>query len=150
MRREGLDQVRAMPLWGCERQFFEPAVEESPGDIDIHFVGSLNPALHHDRLPRLGRLASLGRKRRVADAMASGAVVLKRAGNRELSGPLRAGENISPTRPRTSNRCSTTTLRMKSSGAPWRRRRRANRRGAFPLTISGPTRSHTSNGSGMA
>jgi GT2 family glycosyltransferase/tetratricopeptide (TPR) repeat protein len=59
MRRQGWTHVRKANLYGPERAFLEMAVEESPRDIDVLFVGNLHAAVQRSRLPWLGRLARL-------------------------------------------------------------------------------------------
>ncbi|MGE3804185.1 MAG: glycosyltransferase [Gemmataceae bacterium] len=62
--REGLEQARVANLFGCEQSFLsiQPAPER---DIDILFVGNLNPAVQAERLAWLGRLSRLCDRRRV-------------------------------------------------------------------------------------
>ena len=66
MAREGIAHAQAFNIFGCERAYLEPPLEEKPRDIDVLFVGNLHPAVQRERLPWLGRLARLGDHRRVA------------------------------------------------------------------------------------
>src|SRR6185295_12623866 len=74
---EGLHQVRAANLYGCERRFSadaDTANETKPldnstperRDIDILFVGNLNAAVQRERMSWMMRLARLGKRWRVA------------------------------------------------------------------------------------
>jgi GT2 family glycosyltransferase/tetratricopeptide (TPR) repeat protein len=63
---EGLAHTRSANLFGCERSFLDYVWPDCPRDIDILFVGSLQPAVQRERLPWLGRLARLGEIYRVA------------------------------------------------------------------------------------
>ena len=67
MGREGI-VARAANLCGCDRLFVEGDDASSPPglrDIDVLFVGNLNPAVQRERAPWLMRLAHLGRRWRV-------------------------------------------------------------------------------------
>jgi hypothetical protein len=55
----GLRQARPANLYGSGAAFLEPFREEGPRDIDVLFVGNLNPAVQRQRMPWLGRLARL-------------------------------------------------------------------------------------------
>jgi tetratricopeptide (TPR) repeat protein len=67
MAREGISHCRAANYPGRGRAWLEAAW---PGagdrDIDVLFVGGLHPAVRHERLAWLGRLARLGERCRVA------------------------------------------------------------------------------------
>jgi glycosyltransferase involved in cell wall biosynthesis/Tfp pilus assembly protein PilF len=83
MKREGLGAVWAANLCGSERLFVEKGLESSPAspdqeyhspptthhspaqDIDILFLGNINPAVQKERMPWLARVARLSRKHRV-------------------------------------------------------------------------------------
>jgi glycosyltransferase involved in cell wall biosynthesis len=65
LQQEGFRQARAGNLAGCERAFLETAWPDGPRDIDVLFVGNLNPAVQRERLPWVGRLARLGRRWKV-------------------------------------------------------------------------------------
>jgi glycosyltransferase involved in cell wall biosynthesis/tetratricopeptide (TPR) repeat protein len=65
LSRVGISQARSANLYGCAPSWLEQASDEAERDIDILFVGSLHPAVQRERLPWLGRLARLGRRRRV-------------------------------------------------------------------------------------
>jgi glycosyltransferase involved in cell wall biosynthesis len=68
-RRAGFDHVHAANLHGLGREFFDEWDEESPGrDIDVLFVGSMNPAVHRDRVRWLGRVARLADRHAVTIA----------------------------------------------------------------------------------
>jgi hypothetical protein len=58
-RREGLDHVRPGCIYCCERAFLEPT-PPTQRDIDVLFVGNLQPAVDREQLSWLGRLARLG------------------------------------------------------------------------------------------
>src|SRR5207248_1974785 len=64
--RAGLGNVRAANLAGCERPFLEAAGPDGPRDVDVLFVGNLNPAIKRQRMPWLRRLARLGERWRVS------------------------------------------------------------------------------------
>ncbi len=66
MAREGI-AARAANLCGCDRMFTSngEAPEAGLRDIDVLFVGNLNPAVQRERTPWLTRLARLGRRYRV-------------------------------------------------------------------------------------
>lgn len=63
---EGIGHARSANLFACQRDFFEKFAPGDSRDIDILFVGNLNPSVHLDRLPWLARLARMGRRWRVA------------------------------------------------------------------------------------
>ncbi len=73
MAQEDIAASRAN-LFGCDRAFVEDSSQsvdtanQSPPpirDIDVLFVGTLNPIIQRDRVPWLARLANLGRRWRV-------------------------------------------------------------------------------------
>jgi glycosyltransferase involved in cell wall biosynthesis/predicted Zn-dependent protease len=64
--RAGLGYGRVGNLFGLERGFLEEPIGEGPRDIDILFVGNVQPAVQRERLPWLARLARLGERWRVA------------------------------------------------------------------------------------
>jgi GT2 family glycosyltransferase/predicted Zn-dependent protease len=68
LAREGIPHAQPANLYGYERAFLDlptpPAA--TPRDIDVLFVGNLNPGVQRGRLPWLGRLARLGKCWRVA------------------------------------------------------------------------------------
>jgi GT2 family glycosyltransferase/tetratricopeptide (TPR) repeat protein len=76
LQREGIVNARFANLQGCESSFLAKAsAEHADGtpntngiarDIDILFVGNLNPAVQRERLAWLTRLARLGKRYRVA------------------------------------------------------------------------------------
>jgi tetratricopeptide (TPR) repeat protein len=59
LARDGLPHARAANLFGCERADLEADGPEGPRDIDVLFVGNLQPAVQRERLPWLARLAAL-------------------------------------------------------------------------------------------
>src|SRR6267154_6789069 len=59
LTQEGLSQARVGNLFGCEQPFLQNPASAIPRDIDILFVGNLNPAIHRERLTWLGRLVRL-------------------------------------------------------------------------------------------
>ncbi len=61
MRRQGLDHARYANLYGPGRSHLEMASREDDGerDIDLLFVGNMQPAVQRQRLRWLGRLAGL-------------------------------------------------------------------------------------------
>src|SRR5262249_28482204 len=70
MEREGIWHARAANLSGCGPSYLDlsapPAARpERTRDIDILFVGNLNPAVQRERLPWLARLARLAERYRV-------------------------------------------------------------------------------------
>jgi glycosyltransferase involved in cell wall biosynthesis/tetratricopeptide (TPR) repeat protein len=65
MRVEGFPHVHAANLYGLGRSYLEAPVEEIPRDIDVLFIGNLHPAVQHERLAWLGRLAAIGERWRV-------------------------------------------------------------------------------------
>jgi glycosyltransferase involved in cell wall biosynthesis/predicted Zn-dependent protease/predicted O-methyltransferase YrrM len=69
LRRAGLQHVRAANLFGIDRHF-AAALDDPEGerDIDLVFVGNVNPAVQGARLPWLARVAALADKYRVAVA----------------------------------------------------------------------------------
>jgi GT2 family glycosyltransferase/tetratricopeptide (TPR) repeat protein len=65
LAREGI-AAQAAALCGCDRGFVEEARPTSGlRDIDVLFVGNLNPAVQRERVPWLTRLARMGRRWRV-------------------------------------------------------------------------------------
>jgi Glycosyl transferases group 1 len=69
MVREGIP-ARAASLHGCERALVESvdglrSIPEGPRDIDVLFVGNLNPVVQHERARWMTRLARLGHRWRV-------------------------------------------------------------------------------------
>jgi GT2 family glycosyltransferase/Flp pilus assembly protein TadD len=72
LAREGITQARVANLHGCDKSFVELGGHEdreSAGrqrDIDILFIGNVNPAVQPQRLPYLQRVASLGKRWKVA------------------------------------------------------------------------------------
>jgi len=69
LRKEGLDHARSANLFGLERSCLLSTdyclLCTSSRDIDILFIGNLNPAVQRQRLPWLGRLAQLSERHRV-------------------------------------------------------------------------------------
>jgi GT2 family glycosyltransferase/Tfp pilus assembly protein PilF len=65
LARAGLRHARAANLHGCGRSHLDRPLADAPRDIDVLFVGNLHPAVQRERLPWLGRLASLGDRWRV-------------------------------------------------------------------------------------
>jgi GT2 family glycosyltransferase/predicted Zn-dependent protease len=63
--QEGIYQAHVANLSGCERFLVETAWPDGPRDIDILFVGNLNPAVQRERAPWLTSLARLGQRWRV-------------------------------------------------------------------------------------
>ncbi|MDB5311866.1 MAG: hypothetical protein JWO38_6068 [Gemmataceae bacterium] len=66
LRRAGLDHARAANLYGLDHAWL--ADGDAPAaarDVDVLFVGNLNPAVHGDRLRWLGRVAALADRYRV-------------------------------------------------------------------------------------
>jgi GT2 family glycosyltransferase/tetratricopeptide (TPR) repeat protein len=66
LRREGIEHAQAANLFGYQPQLWENVPVDGPRDIDILFVGNLQPAVQRERLPWLARLARLGERWRVA------------------------------------------------------------------------------------
>jgi glycosyltransferase involved in cell wall biosynthesis/Tfp pilus assembly protein PilF len=66
LARAGLKHACVGNLFGLERCFLEGEAAKGPRDIDILFVGNLQPAVQRERLSWLGRLARLGERWRVA------------------------------------------------------------------------------------
>jgi glycosyltransferase involved in cell wall biosynthesis len=65
-RRAGFEHVRLANLYGLDRHFVaELGLPEGERDLDILFVGNLNPAVQGERLPWLGRIAQLADRWRV-------------------------------------------------------------------------------------
>src|SRR5262249_4357672 len=62
--RERVGHARAANLFGCGRSWLEPP-PDGPRDIDILFVGNVNPAVQRERLSWLARLARLADCRHV-------------------------------------------------------------------------------------
>jgi hypothetical protein len=79
---ERITNVRSANLYGCDRAFLDlfqsaerngdkaaaegQAAASGPRDIDVLFVGNLNPAVQRLRLPWLMQLARLGKRWRIA------------------------------------------------------------------------------------
>ena len=61
-QRAGLSHVRPANLYGLGPSFLKAPNADRPRDIDVLFVGNLNPAIHRRRLHWLGRLAQLSRR----------------------------------------------------------------------------------------
>lgn len=59
-QRQGLSQARSANLFGLERGFLDYPWPDGHRDIDVLFVGNLNPSVQGERLSWLGRLAELG------------------------------------------------------------------------------------------
>jgi glycosyltransferase involved in cell wall biosynthesis/tetratricopeptide (TPR) repeat protein/predicted O-methyltransferase YrrM len=69
MRRAGLAHARAANLFGLDRHFAaEIDTPEAERDIDLVFVGNVNPHVQSARMPWLGRLAALADRFRVVIA----------------------------------------------------------------------------------
>src|SRR5262245_43702379 len=64
MQREGIGHARVANLHGCERAMLD-AEGDGPRDIDVLFVGNVNPAGPPSRGPSLRRRARLAGRRRV-------------------------------------------------------------------------------------
>ncbi|HEV3258522.1 MAG TPA: glycosyltransferase, partial [Gemmataceae bacterium] len=62
LQRAGIDHVRAANLFGCERSFLEEGEAAAGKDIDVLFVGNLQPAVQRERLPWLARLSRLSER----------------------------------------------------------------------------------------
>src|SRR5579884_505168 len=65
MARADINHAITANLFGCERAFLERDFTGSRRDIDVLFVGNLNPAVQRERLPWLARLAGLSEHRKV-------------------------------------------------------------------------------------
>src|SRR5262249_14508916 len=66
LRRAGLEHVRAANLFGLDRHFAVAIDQpEGPRDLDVVFVGDINPHTRGRRLPWLGRIAALADRFRV-------------------------------------------------------------------------------------
>lgn len=63
-QRLGWDHVHPALLWGLEAQDLEET-EAAERDIDLLVVGNCHPAVQRERLPWLGRLATLAERHRV-------------------------------------------------------------------------------------
>jgi GT2 family glycosyltransferase/Flp pilus assembly protein TadD len=59
MNRAGMAHGRAAVLFGCDALHLAAPGHEAVRDIDILFVGNVNPAVQRERLSWLGRLATL-------------------------------------------------------------------------------------------
>ncbi|MBY0456023.1 MAG: glycosyltransferase, partial [Gemmataceae bacterium] len=62
LRRAGLEHARAANLFGLDRHFraaLDAPADTAERDIDLLFVGNVNPHVQGERLPWLGRLAGL-------------------------------------------------------------------------------------------
>jgi hypothetical protein len=70
--KEGLTHALAADLPGGERAAVERPEPAGPRDIDVLFLGGLDPVTDREGLPWLGRLARLGERWRVAVAAAVG------------------------------------------------------------------------------
>ena len=66
MLRHGLTHARVANLYGCGCDFLDAPISAAERDIDVLFVGNLQPAVQHERLRWLGRLAQLGDRWRIA------------------------------------------------------------------------------------
>jgi tetratricopeptide (TPR) repeat protein len=62
LAKEGIGHARAANLFGCQQAFLEMKEPERPRDIDILFVGNLQPAVQGERIPWLARLARLSER----------------------------------------------------------------------------------------
>jgi GT2 family glycosyltransferase/tetratricopeptide (TPR) repeat protein len=65
LAREGIPHARVANLFGLPRSFLDGSPPAAERDIDILFVGNLNPAVQRERLPWLARLAGLSERWRV-------------------------------------------------------------------------------------
>jgi glycosyltransferase involved in cell wall biosynthesis/predicted Zn-dependent protease len=65
-RRAGYPEAVPANLYGLANSFLNMTKPATPRDIDVLFVGNLNPAVQRERLSWLGRLARLGDRRRIA------------------------------------------------------------------------------------
>ena len=65
LAREGIIQVKAAHLLGFENRFLQEPETDRARDIDVLFIGNLNPAVQGERLPWLQRLARLSERWRV-------------------------------------------------------------------------------------
>lgn len=65
LSREGICHARVANLSGYPMRLQDAPPPDSPRDIDILFVGNLNPAVQGERAPWLARLARLGQRHRV-------------------------------------------------------------------------------------
>jgi glycosyltransferase involved in cell wall biosynthesis/Flp pilus assembly protein TadD len=64
--QQGITHVRAANLFACQPEFWDAlAGQKEEKDIDILFVGNVNPAVQRDRLPWLTRVAGLADRWRV-------------------------------------------------------------------------------------
>lgn len=66
IRQAGLRQVHVANLFGLGRSFLELAQRDTTKDLDIVFVGNLQPAVQRERLAWLGRLARLADRWHIA------------------------------------------------------------------------------------
>jgi glycosyltransferase involved in cell wall biosynthesis len=101
----GIHQAKPFNLFGLQGVFTAPPPKPAlQRDIDVLFVGDLNPAVHGERLPWLARLARLADRRRVVIAQGVRGIAYRDlllrsriAFNRSLKGEwnLRVGEACS-------------------------------------------------------
>ena len=68
LAREGLRHARPANLFGCAPELLDGPRPDGPRDIDVLFVGNLQPAVQGERLAWLGRLARLAGRRKVVIA----------------------------------------------------------------------------------
>ena len=66
IRQAGVSQVHVANLFGLGRSFLELARQDTAKDLDVVFVGNLQPAVQRERLAWLGRLARLADRWHVA------------------------------------------------------------------------------------
>src|SRR5262249_33830212 len=64
LHQAGIPQARGAILYGAGEALLQP-MPEGPRDIDVLFVGNLNPAVQRERLAWLGRLTHLADRYRV-------------------------------------------------------------------------------------
>src|SRR5262245_36008174 len=62
LARAGIAHARSAQLYGCERAVVDFDYGDGPRDIDILFVGNVNPAVQGERLRWLGRVAKLKKR----------------------------------------------------------------------------------------
>jgi glycosyltransferase involved in cell wall biosynthesis len=66
--REGFRHVRPANLFGCDASWLDGPWPDGPRDIDMLFVGNLQPAVQRERLSWLGRLSRLAGRWKVVIA----------------------------------------------------------------------------------
>jgi glycosyltransferase involved in cell wall biosynthesis/tetratricopeptide (TPR) repeat protein len=66
LHKQGITQAEHLNLFGLQDLFTQPASSTASRDIDLLFVGNMNPAVQGERLRWLGRLSRLAGRWRVS------------------------------------------------------------------------------------